>query len=517
MSTPVDLRALAVDRGSREKASAIRRPRNWFTRLVIPAALLAGFAGLLAWSLRDWLLPSTPVTVVPVVATRADAQAVDTPLFQAAGWIEPRPTPIFVSSLVEGVVERLNVIEGQAVAAGEPVAYLIDRDAKLAVRQAEADLALRQAELASAEAREIAAKKLLAEPIPRQAELAEAEAQLSKIETEIARFPGMCAAVKARIDIAQREVESKRAAGEGVSVILLARAESELASANALMKEYTDQLVALNREQGAMLTRRDVLKRQLELKIDEQRAVDEASAEVAAAKAQIELAMTALDAARLQLERTVIRAPIAGKVLALTSRPGAKLMGLAPAAMADASTVVTMYDPASLQVRADVRLEDVPRVVVGQKVRIETPAAKEPLLGQVITATSLADIQKNTLQVKVAIDNPPAVIKPDMLVQVTFLAPPQPAASTQVEPVMRIAAPKSLLEGSGESATAWVADVAEGVAELRQLTLGQPISEELVEVKTGLSIGDRLIATGREQLKPGERIRILKEDATIGK
>jgi multidrug efflux pump subunit AcrA (membrane-fusion protein) len=176
-----------------------------------------------------------------------------------------------------------------------------------------------------------------------------------------------------------------------------------------------------------------------------------------------------------------------------------------------------MYDPASLQVRADVRLEDVPRIVVGQKVRIETPAIKDHLTGQVITATSLADIQKNTLQVKVAIDHPPPVIKPDMLVQVTFLAPPQLVASGKSESVMRIAAPLALIEGSGTSATTWVANTSQGVAEQRQLTLGQPISQELVEVKTGLSIGDRLIAAGREQLKPGQRIRILREDTSIGK
>ena len=63
MTTKVDLQALAVDR-NRSAQTALRRPRNWFTRLAIPAALLVGFAGLLAWSLRDWLLPATPVTVV---------------------------------------------------------------------------------------------------------------------------------------------------------------------------------------------------------------------------------------------------------------------------------------------------------------------------------------------------------------------------------------------------------------------------------------------------------------------
>src|SRR5205823_9016957 len=101
---------------------------------------------------------------------------------------------------------------------------------------------------------------------------------------------------------------------------------------------------------------------------------------------------------------------------------GSRLMGLATGTHQDASTVVTLYDPASLQVRADVRLEDVPRVVPGQRVRIETPATA-PMAGEVLFATSQADIQKNTLQVKVAVTDPPPALRPDMLVQATFLAP----------------------------------------------------------------------------------------------
>src|SRR5688500_20238605 len=117
MSTQVDLRALAGDRSA--SAKGVRRPRNVLTRYVLPGVLLASFAALLGWSLRDRLLPATSVTVVPVVATRAEAQAVDTPLFQAAGWVEPRPTPVIVSALVEGVVERLTVIEGDRKSVGE--------------------------------------------------------------------------------------------------------------------------------------------------------------------------------------------------------------------------------------------------------------------------------------------------------------------------------------------------------------------------------------------------------------
>ena len=122
--------------------------------------------------------------------------------------------------------------------------------------------------------------------------------------------------------------------------------------------------------------------------------------------------------------------PISGRVLALLARPGMRLMGQSALGHPEASTVVSLYDPAQLQVRADVRLEDVPRVQPGQKVKIETPAAPGgPLEGVVLFSTSQADIQKNTLSVKVAIHTPPPTLKPEMLCQVTFLSPPRPARS----------------------------------------------------------------------------------------
>ena len=84
--------------------------------------------------------------------------------------------------------------------------------------------------------------------------------------------------------------------------------------------------------------------------------------------------------------------------------------------------VATLYDPQQLQVRADVRLEDVPNVLPGQKVQVETASASSPLEGEVLFTTSTANIQKNTLETKIAILNPPPTIRPEMLAKVTFLA-----------------------------------------------------------------------------------------------
>ena len=83
--------------------------------------------------------------VVSVVASRTDVVAVNTPLFQAAGWVEPRPQPVVVSALVEGIVDEILVVEGQAVQANQIVAKMVSRDAEIAVQRAAADVRLRAA------------------------------------------------------------------------------------------------------------------------------------------------------------------------------------------------------------------------------------------------------------------------------------------------------------------------------------------------------------------------------------
>src|SRR5262249_44914742 len=75
-----------------------------------------------------------------------------TPLFQSAGWIEPRPTAVLVTALAEGVVDKLLVVEGQKLKAGDQVALLIQADAKLALQTAEADRDMREAKLEQAKA-----------------------------------------------------------------------------------------------------------------------------------------------------------------------------------------------------------------------------------------------------------------------------------------------------------------------------------------------------------------------------
>jgi HlyD family secretion protein len=163
-------------------------------------------------------------------------------------------------------------------------------------------------------------------------------------------------------------------------------------------------------------------------------------------------------------------------------------------------------------VRVDVRLEDVPQVAIGQPVSIETAALAAPLAGQVSWVTTRADIQKNTLQVKVAINNPPATITPEMLAQVTFVAPPQPESAAVADDPLRMLVPRALVvQGESGGAFLWVIHPHRNVAELRPVEIGKATAGDLIEIAAGVDPTAKLIVAGRESLTAGDRVRITGE------
>jgi HlyD family secretion protein len=168
-----------------------------------------------------------------------------------------------------------------------------------------------------------------------------------------------------------------------------------------------------------------------------------------------------------------------------------------------------------LQIRVDVRFEDLPHVQIGQPVVIESPAIGLPLTGNVLFISSLADIQKNTLEVKVLIDNPPEVFKPEMLVDVTFLAAQVKASAEGGDALnerTRITVPKRLVRDEDGKRVIWIADQSNNVANKAIVETGA-ISGDWVEVTSGLTITSRLIAKNHDALREGTRIRVVEEDA----
>ncbi len=515
MST-IDIKELAR-RGDRPHSEQVAPRSHIVSRYLLPGVLVVGFLGLFAWTTRDAYLPRKPVQVVPVYVSLAEIQTAGTPLFKAAGWIEPRPTPIRVTALAPGVIRELLVVEDQLVSEGDPIARLVDEDAALAVQQAEAMVTLRQAELQEAEAALQAATTNLNVPAHLEAALAEVEAALAAVNTELTNLPNQLRQSQSRLQLAETTFEIKNAARGGIPEIQIHQAQAERDMAQAIVDELSQREPALRLHLGALTRQRDALATRLELKTDEHQAVAVAEARQLAAGARMREAEVALDTAKLRLERMTIPAPVDGRILHLLSSPGTQLMA-GPNLMGndDGSTVVSMYRPSQLQVRVDVRFEDLPRVTREQPVLIESPAFPAPLTGRVLFLTGFANIQKNTLEVKVSLDAPPEVLKPDMLVDVTFLAPEQADAEETTSSEYRMFVPRELVEFEGEAAFVWVADLSTETAHRTPVTLGPIQTPEMLEIADGLTAGSRVISTGRDDLEDGDRIEVKGEDPSLG-
>jgi hypothetical protein len=146
---------------------------------------------------------------------------------------------------------------------------------------------------------------------------------------------------------------------------------------------------------------------------------------------------------------------------------------------------------------------------------VETAASGDAIQGRVLLPTSSANVQKNTLEVKVELIDPPSGVTPEMLTTVTFLSPetqPSKASSKERE---RLFVPKELVQRDGDQAAVWVVN-ASGQAQRTSVDPGTESSDGLLEIKSGLDPTGKLITSPTDELKPGQRVEIDGEDPRLG-
>ena len=516
MGRDVDLKELAYDRSGASQ-DRVWPGRKLLSRYVLPLVLISGFLSLVAWASRDLLFPPKPVTVVSVFSTMEEVRQEGAPLFKAAGWIEPRPTPVRVAALAPGVVAKLLVVEDQLVKSGEPIAELVKDDAQLTHDRALAELELRRAEVDEANAALTAAIIRFRQPVHLEAALGEAEALLAKIETQVNNMPFEIRRAEAGHAAMKTDYDGKLAAKGVVAGVEIDIARSKSDAAEALVEELLDRSQSLKKEQAAFAQRRNALETQLKLLADETQAVDEAGAQVKAATARLAQVRVVVAEAQLRLDRMTVTSPIDGRVFRLIAHPGARIgSGMTQMAGHDGSTIVTLYRPEMLQVRVDVRFEDIPKVNLKQPVEIDNPVLLSVLTGTVLFISSEADIQKNTLQVKVEIPDPPSVFKPEMLVDVTFLAPRSLEQLPERSQEVKLYVLQQLVHRGDSGPFVWVADRSDGIARKTSIQTGVGSSNGLVQVTGGLTVSSWIISGGSSGLNNGDRIEVTSEDTELG-
>lgn len=206
---------------------------------------------------------------------------------------------------------------------------------------------------------------------------------------------------------------------------------------------------------------------------------------------QLEQARVGYDQAQSGLDNTVVKSPIKGTISALNV-----VQGQIAAASQVAATVVEM-DRVYLQVNVVENI--VTKLQEGQKAQVRVSALSEEFIESTVEYVSpTADPRSQLYTVRVYLDNADKAIKPGMSGEVKLVL-------DSVDKAI-IVKSDAVLDEDGES---FVYVVQDGKAIKRTVEVGLDTGDH-VEVKSGLTAGEKLIIEGQYYVADGGEVKVVR-------
>jgi len=231
---------------------------------------------------------------------------------------------------------------------------------------------------------------------------------------------------------------------------------------------------------------------------------DAAQARLLRVRATIALDSAQVDAARVAVENTIVRAPFDGTVLTKSADVGEVVSPLTGGALSKAS-VVTVADLGSLQVEVDVSEANLAQVTIGEPCEILLDAYPEVRYeGYVAKIVPTADRAKATVQVKVAFKHYDAKVLPEMSAKVHFL-PRSNVAQTPQDTQSVIAVPEKALATRNGQSVVYV--VSNGRAVEVTVTAGRHFGSS-VAILQGLAVGTAVVDSVDDRLHQGAKVNV---------
>jgi YHS domain-containing protein/multidrug efflux pump subunit AcrA (membrane-fusion protein) len=198
--------------------------------------------------------------------------------------------------------------------------------------------------------------------------------------------------------------------------------------------------------------------------------------------------LAGLSKSRAYITFAELRSPVSGLVLSRNVSPRQKIdRGTECFRIADLSTV---------WVEADLYDNEVRYIQPGTQARISMPNQKEHFAARVSEILPRFDAASRTLKVRLEMDNPGNVFRPDMFVDVEFLvALPE-----------SIAVPSGALIDSGKSKIVYVV-IEDGVFEPRGVATGWRFNDR-VEIVEGLKPGEKIVVSGNFLIDSESRMKL---------
>jgi RND family efflux transporter MFP subunit len=228
---------------------------------------------------------------------------------------------------------------------------------------------------------------------------------------------------------------------------------------------------------------------------------EKAKSAITGYRASIAVAQANYRATEVGVEQTLIRAPFEGVVLTKNANVGDVITPFS-SALGSQAAVVTMADMSTLEVEADVSESNLDKIKPDQPCEIQLDALPGVRFrGRLLRMVPTVDRAKATVMAKIRFDELDSRVLPEMSAKVSFLSQEMPADERTARVVLQTAA---IAQRDGRSVVFLIKD---GKVAQVAVETGAKIGE-LIEIRTGVVAGDRVVMRPSEKLHDGARIAL---------
>jgi multidrug efflux system membrane fusion protein len=206
---------------------------------------------------------------------------------------------------------------------------------------------------------------------------------------------------------------------------------------------------------------------------------------VATARAEVHSAQVAVDRAELDRRDAFVRAPVAGILQSRTVRTGQYVQ--------PGTVLATLIQRDPLLLRFDVPEREATDLRTGMRVEFGGTPSQEPYRAVIKLVTTAADPNTRMVKVTAEVDDP----RKDTLRAGSFARIAVSMGTTEGAVVI----PQTAVAPSEKGFLAFL--VEDGVAVERVVEIGQHTADGMLEVKSGLKVGEQLVVRGSEALRNG--------------
>jgi len=243
-------------------------------------------------------------------------------------------------------------------------------------------------------------------------------------------------------------------------------------------------------------------KKMIERQLISQAEFDAAKARYDRVAATIASREASIRAAEVQLENTLIRAPFDGTILTKNADIGEVVAPFAAGASSRVA-VVTMADMTSLEVEADVSESNIERITADLPCEISLDAYPDKRYrGVVDKIVPTADRAKATVMTKIRFLEIDKRVLPEMSAKVRFLAK-QSSDSIDIQPILAVDS-STITKRKNEQVVFVLKD---RIVIETSVIIGRSLGR-LVEIKSGLSTGDRVVLKPSNTLQSGSSVKL---------